>query len=62
MSRTDYLYDPNAPTPNSIAVAVSVFVQDNRRNILIIRRTDNDLYSIPGGQLELDETLTETAA
>jgi ADP-ribose pyrophosphatase YjhB (NUDIX family) len=26
----------------------------------LIRRTDNDLYSIPGGGLELNETLTET--
>jgi ADP-ribose pyrophosphatase YjhB (NUDIX family) len=27
----------------------------------MIRRTDNDLYSVPGGQLELGETLTQTA-
>ncbi|WP_431605650.1 NUDIX hydrolase [Amycolatopsis melonis] len=27
----------------------------------MIRRTDNDLYSIPGGQLELGETLAEAA-
>lgn len=27
----------------------------------MIRRTDNDLYSIPGGQLELGETLAEEA-
>lgn len=26
----------------------------------MIRRTDNDLYSIPGGALELGETLTQT--
>ncbi|GAA2815821.1 NUDIX domain-containing protein [Saccharopolyspora taberi] len=27
----------------------------------MIRRSDNDLHSIPGGQLELGETLTQTA-
>ena len=27
----------------------------------MIRRTDNDLYSIPGGQLEVGETLAQAA-
>ncbi|RZS44180.1 ADP-ribose pyrophosphatase YjhB (NUDIX family) [Herbihabitans rhizosphaerae] len=61
MSRKDYFHDPNAPTANSIAVAVSAFVQDDQGRILMIRRTDNDLYSPPGGQLELGETLTQAA-
>ncbi|RBM20137.1 DNA mismatch repair protein MutT [Prauserella sp. PE36] len=53
MARRDYYNDPNAPAANSIAVAVSAFIQDEQDRILMIRRTDNDLYSIPGGQLEL---------
>ncbi|MEU9690295.1 NUDIX hydrolase [Amycolatopsis japonica] len=61
MARADYLNDPNAPKANSIAVAVSVFIQDDEGRILMIRRTDNDLYSIPGGQLELGETLSQAA-
>lgn len=61
MARRDYFEDPNAPIANSIAVAVSAFIQDELGRILMIRRTDNDLYSIPGGQLELGETLTEAA-
>src|SRR2546423_12281315 len=61
MTRVDYYNDPNAPKANSIAVAVSAFIQDAEGRILMIRRTDNDLYSIPGGQLELGETLTEAA-
>ncbi|MBP2474049.1 ADP-ribose pyrophosphatase YjhB (NUDIX family) [Crossiella equi] len=59
MARVDYFHDPNAPQPNSIVVAVSAFVQDEAGRLLMIRRSDNDLYSIPGGQLELGETLTE---
>lgn len=59
MNRRDYLNDPNAPKANSIAVAVSAFVQDEQDRILMIRRTDNDLYSIPGGQLEPGETVTQ---
>jgi 8-oxo-dGTP pyrophosphatase MutT (NUDIX family) len=61
MTRVDYYNDPNAPRANSIAVAVSAFIQDDDGRILMIRRTDNDLYSIPGGQLELGETLAEAA-
>jgi ADP-ribose pyrophosphatase YjhB (NUDIX family) len=59
MARVDYYQDPNAPRANSIAVAVSAFVQDDAGRLLTIRRTDNDLYSIPGGQLELGETLSQ---
>ena len=62
MTRVDYLNDPNAPKANSIAVAVSAFIQDDEDRILMIRRTDNDLYSIPGGQVEPGETLTHAAA
>ncbi|MEQ0560333.1 NUDIX domain-containing protein [Amycolatopsis sp. NEAU-NG30] len=61
MTRVDYYNDPNAPKANSIAVAVSAFIQDDEGRILMIRRTDNDLYSIPGGQMELGETLAQAA-
>lgn len=59
MSRTDYLNDPAAPKANSIAIAVSAFVLNEARELLMIRRTDNDLYALPGGQLELGETLSD---
>lgn len=61
MARVDYYNDPNAPKANSIAVAVSAFIQDEEERILMIRRSDNDLYAIPGGQLELGETLANAA-
>ncbi|OZM73627.1 NUDIX hydrolase [Amycolatopsis antarctica] len=61
MARVDYYNEPNPPKANSIAVAVSAFIQDGEERILMIRRTDNDLYSIPGGQLELGETLAQAA-
>jgi ADP-ribose pyrophosphatase YjhB (NUDIX family) len=59
MARIDHYHNPNAPTPNSIVVAVTALVQDEAGRILLIRRTDNDLYAIPGGALELGETLTQ---
>ncbi|MFI9636619.1 NUDIX hydrolase [Nocardia sp. NPDC051929] len=59
MARTDYFHDPDAPTPNSVKVAVSAFVRDSQGRILMIHRTDNDHYSIPGGGLEAGETVTQ---
>ncbi|WP_406237496.1 NUDIX hydrolase [Nocardia sp. NBC_01009] len=59
MSRTDYFHDPDAPEANSIKVAVSALVRDAQGRILMIHRTDNDRYSIPGGALEAGETITE---
>jgi len=60
MARIDHYHSPDAPPPNSIVVAVTAFVQDDIGRLLLIRRTDNDLYAIPGGALELGETLTQT--
>ena len=60
MARTDYYNDPAAPAANSIVVAVTAYVVDDQNRLLLIRRTDNDLYAIPGGALELGETLTAT--
>jgi 8-oxo-dGTP pyrophosphatase MutT (NUDIX family) len=62
MARVDHYQSPTAPTANSIVVAVTAFIQDDAGRILMIRRTDNDLYAIPGGALELGETLTQTVA
>ncbi|WP_199440505.1 NUDIX hydrolase [Umezawaea beigongshangensis] len=60
MARTDYFHDPNAPKANSIVVAVTAFVQDDQGHLLMIRRTDSDLYSIPGGQQDIGETVGRT--
>ncbi|MBW0103659.1 NUDIX hydrolase [Pseudonocardia sp. KRD291] len=61
MARTDHFHDPDAPKATSIVIAVSAFVTDDRDRLLMIRRTDNDLYALPGGRHELGETITETA-
>ncbi|MEU0877812.1 NUDIX domain-containing protein [Lentzea sp. NPDC005914] len=61
MARVDYFHDPSAPKANSLRPAVSAFVQNTKGEILMIRRTDNDKYAIPGGQQEVGETLSEAA-
>ena len=62
MARTDYLDDPAAPKANSIVPAVSVVVPDGRGRILLIRRTDNNYWSIPGGGMEPGESVRQAAS
>jgi ADP-ribose pyrophosphatase YjhB (NUDIX family) len=59
--RIDYLDDPNAPTPNSLKPSVNVIVQDTDGSVLLIRRTDNDKWSLPGGAIDLGETVRQAA-
>jgi len=58
--RIDYYHDPDAPPANSIVVAVTAFILDESGRLLMIRRTDNDLYAIPGGAQEVGETISQT--
>lgn len=58
--RIDYYHDPDAPPANSIVVAVTAFIPDKSGRLLMIRRTDNDLYAIPGGAQEIGETIVQT--
>lgn len=60
MARVDYYRDDHAPKANSIVVGVTAFVQDDAGRILMIRRTDNNLYAIPGGAQEIGETISQT--
>jgi 8-oxo-dGTP pyrophosphatase MutT (NUDIX family) len=60
MTRTDYLNDPNAPAPNSIVPAASAVVANDAGEILMQRRSDNDLWALPGGTMDLGERIAET--
>jgi ADP-ribose pyrophosphatase YjhB (NUDIX family) len=59
--RIDYLDDPNAPTANSLVPSVNTIVRNEAGDILLIRRTDNDNWSLPGGAMDLGESLGEAA-
>lgn len=60
-SRIDYYDDPNAPQPTSIVPAANVIVVNDAGEILLIRRPDNDNWAVPGGAMDLGESLVETA-
>lgn len=61
MTRIEHINDPYAPQPNSLVPAASTVVVDEQGRILLHRRSDNDLWSIPGGAMELGESIAETA-
>lgn len=61
MARTEYYDDPNAPEPNSMVVAASAVVTDEEGRILLQRRRDNDLWALPGGRMEMTDSLPGTA-
>jgi ADP-ribose pyrophosphatase YjhB (NUDIX family) len=60
MTRVDYYNDPAAPTPNSLVPAASAIVTDGHGRIVLQRRADNDLWALPGGGMELGESLADT--
>jgi 8-oxo-dGTP pyrophosphatase MutT (NUDIX family) len=61
MARTEYYDDPDAPEPNSLVVAASAVVTDDEGRILLQRRRDNGLWALPGGGMELADSLPGTA-
>ncbi|WP_310961570.1 NUDIX hydrolase [Nocardioides terrisoli] len=59
--RIDYLDDPNAPAANTLIPSVNTIVENDQHQILLIRRTDNDRWSLPGGKVDLGESLIQAA-
>ncbi|MFI8102781.1 NUDIX hydrolase [Streptomyces sp. NPDC086023] len=61
MARRDYEDDPDAPEANSLVPAASVVVVDGESRILLQRRTDNGMWALPGGRMEIGESIGECA-
>lgn len=57
--RIDYYDDPTAPSANSMVPSVNVVVENDARQILMIRRSDNDNWAVPGGAIDLGESMSE---
>jgi 8-oxo-dGTP pyrophosphatase MutT (NUDIX family) len=59
--RIDYYDDPNAPPANSLVPSANVVVVDDAGALLLVHRTDNDNWALPGGAMDLGESLVDTA-
>lgn len=61
MARIEHYDDPDAPQPNSLVPAASAAVSNEHNEILMQRRADNDLWALPGGTMDLGESIGQTA-
>ncbi|MET8008266.1 NUDIX hydrolase [Nonomuraea glycinis] len=57
--RIDFDHDPNAPKANSLVPSVNVVVTNERGELLMIQRSDNDNWALPGGAIDLGESLPQ---
>ena len=60
-TRIDYFDDPGAPAATSMVPSVNVIVADDDGRILLIRRTDNGNWAVPGGAIDLGESMIDAA-
>ncbi|WP_030273486.1 NUDIX hydrolase [Streptomyces sp. NRRL B-24484] len=60
MSRVDYFHDPDAPPANSVVPSVTAVVTDAEGRLLLIHKTDNDLWALPGGGHDIGESVADT--
>ena len=55
--RIDYHDDPSAPKANSMVPSVNVVVVNDAGDVLMIRRSDNGNWALPGGAIDLGESM-----
>jgi ADP-ribose pyrophosphatase YjhB (NUDIX family) len=60
VARIDYFNDPNAPKANNIVPSVTAIVPNHRGELLLVHKTDNDLWALPGGAMEIGESIADT--
>jgi 8-oxo-dGTP pyrophosphatase MutT (NUDIX family) len=57
--RIDYYDDPDAPPANSLVPSVNVVVVNDSGQLLLIKRSDNDNWALPGGAIDLGESMAD---
>ncbi|MGH3616321.1 MAG: NUDIX hydrolase [Pseudonocardia sp.] len=61
LQRIDYYDDPDAPPANSLVPSANAVVVNEAGALLLIHRSDNDNWALPGGAMDLGESLVDTA-
>jgi ADP-ribose pyrophosphatase YjhB (NUDIX family) len=59
--KRDYYDDAAAPRANSIVVAVTVAIRNTHGELLLIERTENGLWALPGGGQDIGESVVQAA-
>ncbi len=61
MTRTDHFNEPDGPLATRVVPTASAVVTEEDGRLLMAKRTDNNLWTIPGGTMKPGETIAETA-
>ena len=61
MARTDHYNNPAAPKPNSVVPSTTAVVTDAEGRIALVHRVDNGLWALPGGGMDLGESIEDCA-
>lgn len=61
MTRIDHFNNPNAPKANSVVPSTTAVVVDSQGRIALVHRKDNGLWALPGGGMELGESIEDCA-
>jgi ADP-ribose pyrophosphatase YjhB (NUDIX family) len=59
--RIDFYHDPDAPPTTSIVPSANVAVTNEAGELLLVRRSDSDNWALPGGAVDLGESLAQAA-
>ena len=62
MTRTDYYHQPDAPKANSLVPGASAIVADGEGRIVLLRRSDNGRWALPGGVMDIGESIAHAVA
>ncbi|ABW13637.1 NUDIX hydrolase [Parafrankia sp. EAN1pec] len=60
--KADYFQDPDAPAANSLTPVVNVAIRDDAGRLLLIRRSDDGYWALPGGFMDCGERIADAAA
>lgn len=61
MARQEYFHDDHAPDPNSVTPTAFAAVLDDEGRLLLVRRCDSGDWELPGGRVELGESVPAAA-
>ena len=59
MPKRDYYDDPGAPKAHTIVPAVTAIVINNSNELLMIERSDNGYWAVPGGAQDIGESVID---
>jgi hypothetical protein len=59
--RIDFYDDPAAPAASSLVPSVNVVVTNAVGDVLLIRRSDNQNWAVPGGAIDPGESMVQAA-